>query len=490
MKKGLAALAGLLVLAGAFLGGTAHAASVTPTYVEGVNPTCASVGLPNTQQAGDYSASGVYNLPGGNTITVTVSGDTKTIDWSSTLSMDAVIVKAGNGANVYDYRPGESFGDTGLVTPNNGGQGQQTGLSHLRFCYDYEVGVTKTANTTFTRAWTWSIDKTCDQTSLTLSVGQVMPVNCTVTVGATSADSNYGASGTITIHNPDPSNTATIATIVDQISGLGAPTPVTCPVSLPYVLASGANLVCSYTSVLPDASMRTNTATVTTTGVVGGGSGSANVIFGTPTTLTDECAAVSDTQTTLSPAQLCANVDTLPHVYSYVNNVSYTTCGDKQFVNTATFVTNDTQATGSDTWTVTVNVPCVLGCTLTQGYWKTHSSYGPAPYDNTWAMLANGADTLFYSSGTTWLGVFQTPPKGNPYYILAHQYMAAKLNVLNGASASSISSALVQAEAFFSNPSNTPSTNYSKAMKQQLVALAGVLASYNEGTTGPGHCSE
>ena len=28
-------------------------------------------------------------------------------------------------------------------------------------------------------------------------------------------------------------------------------------------------------------------------------------------------------------------------------------------------------------------------CTLTQGYWKTHSSYGPAPYDVTWAILGD-----------------------------------------------------------------------------------------------------
>lgn len=490
MKRGLAALAGLLVMAGAFLGGTAHAATVTPTFVEGSNPTCASIGLTNTVQAGDYNASGVYNLPGGDTITVTVSGDAKSISWSSTLSMDAVIVKAGNGANIYDYRPGESFGDTNLLTPSNGGQGQQTGLSHLRFCYDYEVRVTKTANTTFTREWDWNIDKMCDQTDLTLAPGQVMPVNCTVTVGASSTDSDYAVTGTIVVHNPDPAHSATIATVSDQISGLALATPVNCPVTLPYELAPGADLICTYASALSDASMRINTATVTTTGLVGGGSGSANVVFGDPTMLTDECVNVSDTKTTLTPSQLCANVDVLPHVYSYANNVSYLTCGNQQYVNTASFITNDTQATGSDSWTVNVTVPCAVGCTLTQGYWKTHSLAGPAPYDDTWAQLPNGANTSFYFSGKTWLQVFRTAPQGNPYYILADQFMAAKLNALNGASTSSITLALLQAEAFFSNPSNTPSTNYSKATKQQMVVLAGVLASYNEGTTGPGHCSE
>ena len=43
--------------------------------------------------------------------------------------------------------------------------------------------------------------------------------------------------------------------------------------------------------------------------------------------------------------------------------------------------------------TVDVDVPCLGGCTLTPGYWKTHSEFGPAPYDDNWANLPNGAST-------------------------------------------------------------------------------------------------
>ena len=32
--------------------------------------------------------------------------------------------------------------------------------------------------------------------------------------------------------------------------------------------------------------------------------------------------------------------------------------------------------TGSASWTIDVTVPCAGGCTLTPGYWKTHSSFG------------------------------------------------------------------------------------------------------------------
>jgi hypothetical protein len=82
---------------------------------------------------------------------------------------------------------------------------------------------------------------------------------------------------------------------------------------------------------------------------------------------------------------------------------------------------------------IDINVPCGGGCTLTPGYWKTHSSYGPAPYDDTWAQI--GEDTIFFLSGQSYYDVLWTNPEGNAYYILAHAYIAAQLNLLNGASA-------------------------------------------------------
>jgi hypothetical protein len=132
---------------------------------------------------------------------------------------------------------------------------------------------------------------------------------------------------------------------------------------------------------------------------------------------------------------------------------------------------------------------CVGGCTLTQGYWKTHSLRGPAPYDDAWlAIGAAGADTPFFSSGQTYYEVLWTPPSGgNVYYQLAHQYIAAKLNVLNGASApSAVTTAIGKAESWFVG--KTPSTPLTKAQKTEASGLASILGSYNEGAIGPGHC--
>ena len=107
----------------------------------------------------------------------------------------------------------------------------------------------------------------------------------------------------------------------------------------------------------------------------------------------------------------------------------------------------------TDTNTIHVVVHCDGGCTLTQGYWKTHSTYGPASKpDATWNLLPGGAgpNTVFFLSGASWYQVFWTAPAGNAYYNLADQYMAARLNILDGASApASVSDAITTATGLF-----------------------------------------
>lgn len=135
--------------------------------------------------------------------------------------------------------------------------------------------------------------------------------------------------------------------------------------------------------------------------------------------------------------------------------------------------------------------PVVGGCTYTQGYWKTHSEFGPAPYDDTWAQLPNGASTTFFLSGQSYNQVFNTAPAGNAYYQLAHQWMAAQLNMLDGASVpANVASAFGTAQSLFGTytPAQIGALKGSDALRKQFVSLAGILADYNEGKSGPGHC--
>ncbi len=131
------------------------------------------------------------------------------------------------------------------------------------------------------------------------------------------------------------------------------------------------------------------------------------------------------------------------------------------------------------------------GCTYTLGYWKTHSDRGPAPYDNSWKLVgALEEDTPFFNSGKTWYQVFWTAPAGNKFYILAHQYMAAKINILNGASSTAaVDAAISGAESLFGGLS-AGSTTLNNAQKTQATTWATTLDNYNNGLIGPGHCPD
>lgn len=128
------------------------------------------------------------------------------------------------------------------------------------------------------------------------------------------------------------------------------------------------------------------------------------------------------------------------------------------------------------------------GCTLTPGYWKTHSSCGPAPHDASWGTWENAA---FYLSGQTYYEVLWTAPeRGNAYYVLAHQFIAAKLNITKGASAMDVQTIIEEAETLFSawTPAQIGALKGGDEIRARFVWLAGVLDAYNNGTIGPGHC--
>ena len=397
------ALGVLLVLCALAIDKPSGAASVTPILVEG-NPTCSGPETPNSPDLGyangfkpqpEPPPSGTYSFPGDPDNSVTITSDGTVFSWTSTLGIDAVIVKGGPNGNAYVYDPPtESFGETGLKPPLNDG-GQQAGISHIEFCYDYEVKVTKTAHTSVDRTYTWTIDKSEKNNTkeLTLQPGQSSTLNYEVTLTSSPVDSNHAVEGVITIKNPDPGNAATVTGVTDQITG-GINADVTCDGKpFPITIPAGGTLECNYSAALPDGSDRTNTATVTTSGAVGGGSGTAPVSFANATVNheTDEIADVEDSfKGSLGKAY--AN-DPQTKMFTYTRTVSFDKCGKYDVPNTASFTTNDTQTTGKDSWNVAVTVLCKVNVE------KTVSGKAPSGTQQAFTFqLRTGASTT--KSGT------------------------------------------------------------------------------------------
>ena len=435
-------------------------ALVTPIYVEG-NPTCPA-GL--FEEKFDPPTSGTRTIGSLGSITLTASGSS--VSWTSTFGIDVVIVKGGPVANVYTYDPpAESLGDTGLVTPTNPSNGQPYGLSHVSFCYDIELQVTKTAATTFTRDYDWTILKSASPTTLNLTSGQSGTVNYSVAVTKDSGtDSNWSVGGNIVVHNPHPSATAHGIAVSDTISGYGGAVTVTCPASS---LGPGASMTCTYGPVaLPDGTARTNTATATsTTAGIGAGTGTASITFGTPSTVLDNCVNVSDTYAgafSPNPKNICAS-QTLTYSRTFAaNDLS---CGANTIQNTASLATDDGATETSGPITVTVNVTCITtdqGCS--PGYWKNHTGSWPP---------------TGYSVGQTIGSVFSG---ASAYPTIASSTLLQGLNFTGGSGNEGAARNLMRAAVAALLNAASPSIEYPRTTAQVVSQVNAALASGDRAT--------
>lgn len=377
----------------------------------------------------------------------------------------------------------------------------------------YALDVTKTANTSFTRTYAWTIGKSADQSSLTLALNQVFgPVNYLVTVPApTPTDSDWAVSGTITVHNPAPIP-ATINGISDLVSPDIAATVDFGSVTFPYTLAAGGTLTGTYSTNLPNATSRTNTATATLQNYAYSYTGDPTDLGTTDFTGTaavdftsammteiDKSITVSDTYAGLL-GTVTYGVDTLPTTFTYSRNIGpYTASGNYTVDNTASFVTSDKGTTGSASWTVNVNVPS-CGATLTIGYWKTHAGFGPqknmvSPLLPILMGTSGGAKTQTVTIAAQAVQFLSFKGSNNVFNAsnginkLYAQLLAAKLNIANKADGSAVASTITAADAFLATHDSTSWSTLTKTQQNQVLGWATTLENYNSGIIGPGHAS-
>lgn len=110
------------------------------------------------------------------------------------------------------------------------------------------------------------------------------------------------------------------------------------------------------------------------------------------------------------------------------------------------------------------------GCTYTQGYWENHGD---------WPATAQ-VDFCGFSG----LELLMLPVEGNAWMNLAHQFIAAELNVANGASTTcDLDVAMHEAQQLLEKCELVDDADISAALQ-----LAAMLDDYNNGEIGPGHC--
>jgi hypothetical protein len=249
---------------------------VNPVFVDG-NPNCATLNADDTNFPGltsDFgfkvegeAPNGPYTftdadgtLTGGapedasNWVKISESDGT-TFTWEASLGIDAVIVKS-KGANVWVYVP-ESKGDAGLYSPDN------KDISHVEFCYDYELSVTKTADGSYDEIHTWNVEKSVDPADQMGFPGGELSWTWTVDVFEVSADDNFLVSGDIKVTNPFP--VAVEVTVTDMLDD-GTSASVTCDDDNVVTVPAQDSYTCTYTASPGDASATKNTATVTAEG--------------------------------------------------------------------------------------------------------------------------------------------------------------------------------------------------------------------------------
>ncbi|HSJ54802.1 MAG TPA: SdrD B-like domain-containing protein [Anaerolineae bacterium] len=306
----------------------------------------------------------------------------------------------------------------------------------------HELEVHKDAQTSFTRTYLWTIDKTVDDLGpMTLLSGAMTTPNYTVTVDLQDppyVDSDWAVEGTIVVQNPAPVD-AELASVMDTVSP-DLQAGVNCPA---LIVPAGGSLTCTYGPVpLLDGSNRLNLATVAlknNTGRTTEFGSKALVDFSqADIQLINDEIQVLDTFSD-APQELLGTVryDQVPvsFVYSQVIQTTGDSCGLFPIPNTATLVSSDSSTTISDG----ADVQILELCEIAAAYEDLRREDPGLDWDyNDWVATINLQPTFSDgSSGGSLLGLdFAIVPeaRGAAYNHVFHLRIPGNTFLCNGTS--------------------------------------------------------
>jgi hypothetical protein len=506
--------------------------------------------------AGAAFADGTYNWNGVNGVNACAAGTTGTMLWifnphSSTVVPGDLTVTWGDGSTV--TYPASGWTNPGgsqnwhytVNIPNDSTAVPPTGASvaytgtlgtpavlTISGCNEdggippaADLGINKTASQSRDTEYAWLINKAVNTTEIDPTPGSTATFNYTITLSHDAGTTTYtDVSGTITVSNPNDA-AVTLASITDQLSSGTSCTVDTSgdsTLSIPANGSVGFPYSCGLSGFPSDYPNTTNTATIswlhqvltlsdTTHSDLAAGTNFATVAVGFDSTVSDNCAVVTDTldSTATSLGNHCVGDTVPPATVADVNgtftfNYSHTFAAPAlgqcaTHSNTASFADNSTpQSTGSSSKTVTV---CTFNAPLTIGYWMNHTRPCVKPEKTgTGGCNTNGPYAVTYLPKSLGNYVVDTTAKALAVFVanncsnaasssqnavgcLAAQLLAAELNVANGAN-TCVNATIAAADAFLISINYTgPSASYTltSAQRAQAITLKTQLDTYNNG---------
>jgi hypothetical protein len=144
-----------------------------------------------------------------------------------------------------------------------------------------------------------------------------------------------------------------------------------------------------------------------------------------------------------------------------------------------TFAVDQSGGTASQlSATVNAQTTQSTNCTYTQGFWKNHES--------AWPVMSLMLGNVNYTKQQL-LDILHQSVQGNGLVSLAHQLIAAKLNIANGADPTDASAAIATADALIGNLV-VPPVGAGYLDPSTTSTTTQTLDDYNNGIIGPGHC--
>ncbi|HSP17315.1 MAG TPA: hypothetical protein VLV78_21405 [Thermoanaerobaculia bacterium] len=173
------------------------------------------------------------------------------------------------------------------------------------------------------------------------------------------------------------------------------------------------------------------------------------------------------------------------------NNTGALSCGTEYVFRSFAHATSTINRSDFTDHLFCSTLPCgnAGGCTSPPNYWRSYNPQACVTNPGTilcvdWPVSSLTLGTITYTVDQL-VAILNTPASGNGLIALAHQLIAAKLNIANGANPSAVNATIAAADASigalvvgtdFLDPGVT-------------AAYTTTLANYNEGAIGPGLCA-